>query len=156
MGPAHVDAPHFRVREPLLKGHGPKATSGADIEHTSDFAVGRLWTILGCAQVRFVELVTPLIESLGQRPMIDPSGERIAYIAARLGVNFMGGVVGQVHIRIELERAWSGIVCLFHQRQIPVGIPMKGAHGPIPHQGLRTAVEHRMAASKCGSSSRIW
>ena len=62
----------------------------------------------------------------------------IADVAARLDMNFVGGVLGDMHGWVQLERAGAGLVGLLHLADVVLGVPMQVISRMLGHSNEQT------------------
>ena len=125
---ATIDAPHFGIGEALLQRDGQLTDAAAHVEDATHLAVLGQRQPLRSAEVCLV-LIVRAVRGAGVKTVgavvVHMAGERVAHVPARLDMNLMAGVDGNIELRRELEHARPRLVRRFHLGEISVFVLVK-------------------------------
>ncbi len=67
---------------------------------------------------------------------VDVTRERVAHVTARLDVDLVRRIVGNAHLRLELQRARATIVVVFHLLEVAISFRMESIRDRLPRDLL--------------------
>ncbi len=134
-GTTDVHGPYFRIGKAALQGHRGLTAAAADFQNSTHLALVRYRSRGGHAGLDLILIVLTHEEAVGAI-VIDPAGHGIAHVAAGLDVNLMPGVVRDVHVGLELQRARTLLLGCRHLAEVDIHVGIKVLLQARPHELL--------------------